>query len=182
MNCSTSLTVISLLLSESGHLLDSWSLSTWPLPATDSHPEPPYSQQRSKFTFHCTHSYRIMWNGIISHTVIQWYVVAVNKSSLLCREMWQYLGQVATFISNVGKVLRKMPSSEKGLVRQSLSSATRRYSSSSKRARTPRTESKAMPFITGDDGRLLPGACNFHFLSCDVSCDHSINCRGSAVL
>ena len=80
---------------------------------------------------------------------------------MLFREMWQYLEQVATFISNMGKVLKKMPSSEKSLVRQGLSSATRRYSASArKRVRTPRTESKAIPFITGDDGRLLPGTSN----------------------
>ena len=71
--------------------------------------------------------------------------------------MWLYLDQVATFMSNIGVVLRNMPSSEKGLVRQGLSSATRRYSASYKRMRTPRTKSKAIPFITGDDGRLLPG-------------------------
>jgi hypothetical protein len=96
--------------------------------------------------------------------------------------MWQYLDQVATFISNVGMVLRKMPSSEKGLVRQGLSSTTRRYSTSYKKARTPRTESKAIPFITGDDGNLLPGAYYDHILSCDMSCDYSINYRGSTVL
>jgi hypothetical protein len=49
--------------------------------------------------------------------------------------MWQYLDQVATFISNIGMVLRKMPSSEKSLVRQGLSSASRRYSTSYKKAK-----------------------------------------------
>ena len=98
------------------------------------------------------------------------------------REMWQYLDQVATFISNIGEVLRKMPSSEKGLVRQGLSSATRRYSSSHKRARTPRTQSKAMPFITGDDGMLLPGVYNIT-TSCHVTCHVVTNyCRGSPLL
>ena len=98
------------------------------------------------------------------------------------REMWQYLDQVATFISNIGEVLRKMPSSEKGLVRQGLSSATRRYSSSYKRARTPRTQSKAMPFITGDDGMLLPGVYNIT-TSCHVTCHVITNyCRGSPLL
>lgn len=80
--------------------------------------------------------------------------------SLPHREMWDYLDHIATFLSNMGKVLRTMPSSEKSLVRQGLSSATRRYTASQrarKRTRTPRTQSKAIPFITGDNGQLLPG-------------------------
>lgn len=77
--------------------------------------------------------------------------------------MWEYLDHVAVFLTNIGRVLKNLPSSEKSLVRQGLSSATRRYTSSqsTKRwTRTPRTESKAIPFITGKDGQLLPGGSN----------------------
>ena len=45
-------------------------------------------------------------------------------------------------MSNIGKVLKKMSSSEKSLVRHGLSSATRRYSSSYKKVRTPHTEAR----------------------------------------
>jgi len=73
--------------------------------------------------------------------------------------MWDYLEHMAFLLSNIGKVLRVMPRSESNLVRQGLSSASRRYSASDRQRRfkTPRTKSKAVPFVTGDDGRLLPG-------------------------
>ena len=74
--------------------------------------------------------------------------------------MWEYLDHIAVFLTNICKVLKMLPSSEKGLVRQGLSSATRRYSASQRgkrKTRTPRTESKAIPFITGENGQLLPG-------------------------
>ena len=77
--------------------------------------------------------------------------------------MWEYLDHVAVFLTNIGKVLKSLPSSEKSLVRQGLSSATKRYTSSQstrRKTRTPRTESRAIPFITGNDGQLLPGRSN----------------------
>lgn len=81
-----------------------------------------------------------------------------------CREMWEYLEHVALFLTNIGQVLKTLPSSEKNLVRKGLSTAaSRRYSSSQlsrKKARTPRTESRAIPFITGENGQLLPGRSN----------------------
>ena len=75
--------------------------------------------------------------------------------------MWDYLEHMAFLLSNIGEVLRVMPRSESNLVRQGLSSASRRYSASDRqrRSKTPRTKSKAVPFVTGDDGRLLPGTC-----------------------
>jgi len=75
--------------------------------------------------------------------------------------MWDYLEHMAFLLSNIGDVLRVMPRSESSLVCQGLSSASRRYSASDRqrRSKTPRTKSKAVPFVTGDDGRLLPGMC-----------------------
>ena len=57
-----------------------------------------------------------------------------------------------------------MPRSETNLVRHGLSSASRRYSAvdRTRRSQTPRTKSKAVPFVTGDDGKLLPGECTVH--------------------
>ena len=74
--------------------------------------------------------------------------------------MEDYLGTIATYLSNLGKVLKTLHSSEKSLVRQSLSSASRRkFSSQSamKKITTPQSDSKSVPFVTGEDGQLLPG-------------------------
>lgn len=76
------------------------------------------------------------------------------------REMWEYLDHIGTFLTNIGRILKTLPSSQKGLVRQGLSSATRRYGLSNharRRVTIPKSESKAIPFITGDNGQLLPG-------------------------
>ena len=65
---------------------------------------------------------------------------------------------IASYVSNVGKVLKTLPPSEKGLVRQGLSSVHRRhYSSQSENVPTPQSASKSMPFITDENGQLLPG-------------------------
>ena len=74
--------------------------------------------------------------------------------------MKDYLDTVATYLSNFGKVLKTLSSSEKSLVRQGLSSATRRHFSSRsavKKIRTPQSDSKSVPFVTREDGQLLPG-------------------------
>ena len=68
------------------------------------------------------------------------------------------LGFIASYLSNVGKVLKTLPPSEKGLVRQGLSSVHRRhYSSQSENVPTPHSASKSIPFITDENGQLLPG-------------------------
>ena len=81
--------------------------------------------------------------------------------------MWDYLEHMALLLSNIGEVLRVMPRSEAKLVRHGLSSASRRYTSFGKQlsGKTPRTKSIAVPFVTGDDGNLLPGMC-----MCNMSC------------
>ena len=73
------------------------------------------------------------------------------------REMWQYLDLVATFLTETGKVLKTIPSSEKGLLRQGLRSRYNNSFTSKQRYSTPQTKNKAIPFITGDNGQLLPG-------------------------
>ena len=78
----------------------------------------------------------------------------------LSSKMEDYLGTIATYLSNLGKVLKTLPSSEKSLVRQGLSSASRRkfFSQSAiKKITTPQSDSKSVPFVTGEDGQLLPG-------------------------
>ena len=73
------------------------------------------------------------------------------------RVMLEYLEHIAILLSNICEVLRAMPRSEAQLVRRGLS---QRYSSFDKQQRvklTPRTTSKAVPFVTGGDGKLLPG-------------------------
>lgn len=74
--------------------------------------------------------------------------------------MWDYLEHMASLLTNIGKVLRAIPPSESKLVRLSLSSMSRRQtvrSDKRKESTTPHTRSKAVPFVTGEDGRLLPG-------------------------
>ena len=70
--------------------------------------------------------------------------------------MWDYLEHIAFVLSNIVKVLRVMPQSEAKLLRRGF---TRRYTSSFRQPRfkTPRTPREAVPFVTGDDGKLLPG-------------------------
>ena len=73
------------------------------------------------------------------------------------RVMWEYLEHIAVLLSNICEVLSVMPRSEAQLVRRGLS---QRYSLSDRQQRVkliPHTRSKAVPFVTGDDGRLLPG-------------------------
>ena len=78
--------------------------------------------------------------------------------------MWDYLEHIAFVLSNIVNVLRVMSQSEAKLLRRSF---TRRYTTTLKQrpAKTPRTKSIAVPFVTGDDGNLLPGMC-----MCNVSC------------
>ena len=73
--------------------------------------------------------------------------------------MWDYFEHIAFLLSNIGNVLSVMPHSEMKLVRQSLSSASRKYSASDRQrwSKAPLTRSKSIPFVTGDDGKLLPG-------------------------
>ena len=81
----------------------------------------------------------------------------MNFSHHICsRVMWKYLEHIAVMLSNVVKVLRVMPQSEAQLLRRGL---TQRCTSSvgQRRIGTPRTTSEAVPFVTGDDGKLLPG-------------------------
>ena len=70
--------------------------------------------------------------------------------------MWDYLEHIAFVLSNIVNVLRVMPQSEAKLLRRSF---TRRYTTSLKQRPTkaPHTTSKPVPFVTGDDGKLLPG-------------------------
>lgn len=75
-------------------------------------------------------------------------------------EEFDCLGFIAKYLSNFAKVLRTLSSSEKGLVRQGLSSVHRRYyssQSSKEKVPTPQTASKSVPFITDENGQLLPG-------------------------
>ena len=82
----------------------------------------------------------------------------LNISHHICsRVMWEYLEHIAVLLSNLGEVLHVMPQSEAQFVRWSLSHG---YSPSDRHHRvklTPCTRSKAVPFVTGDDGKLLPG-------------------------
>ena len=82
----------------------------------------------------------------------------VDDSHCICsRVMWDYLEHIAFVLSNIVKVLRVMPHSEAKLMRRGY---TRRYTSSVKQRRVklaPHTASKSVPFVTGDDGKLLPG-------------------------
>lgn len=72
--------------------------------------------------------------------------------------MEDYLGFIASYLSNIGKVLKTLPSSEKGLVRQGLSSVHRRhYTSQSENIPTPQSATTSIPFITDENGHLLPG-------------------------
>ena len=71
--------------------------------------------------------------------------------------MWDYLEHMAFLLSNIGEVLRVMPRSETNLVRHGL----RRFSSVGQ-LETPCTKSKAVPFVTEDDGKLLPSVCTVH--------------------
>ena len=82
--------------------------------------------------------------------------------------MWDYLEHMALLLSNIGEVLRVIPHSEAKLVRHGLSSASRRYTSFGKqlRGKTPRTKSIAVPFVTGEDGNLLPGMCLCNMFVC----------------
>ena len=86
------------------------------------------------------------------------FIHDLNISHHICsRVMWEYLEHIAVMLSNMWEVLRVMPQSEAQHVRWSLS---QRYSPSDRQRRvklTPCTRSKAVPFVTGDDGRLLPG-------------------------
>ena len=122
-----------------GHLQGSWCLSTWSLLATESPLEPP-----------CLH---------LKSTLLWLQLSYMNEHALpyTSREMWQYLDHVATFLTETGKVLRTIPSSEKGLVRQGLLSRYNNSFTSKKRNSTPQTKNKAIPFITGENGQLLPG-------------------------
>ena len=76
--------------------------------------------------------------------------------------MWDYLEHMASLLTNIGKVLRAIPPSESKLVRKSFSSMSRRQTVRSDKRQdstTPHTRSKAVSFVTGEDGRLLPGEC-----------------------
>ena len=79
-----------------------------------------------------------------------------NSHSICSRVMWDYLEHIAFVLSNIVKVLRVMPHSEAKLLRRGF---TRRYTSSVRqpRVKTPRTTRETIPFVTGDDGKLLPG-------------------------
>jgi len=79
---------------------------------------------------------------------------------------------MASLLTNIGNVLRAIPPSESKLVRQSFSSMSRRQTVRSdkwKGPTTPHTRSKAVPFVTGEDGRLLPGEC-VHVCLCTCVC------------
>ena len=75
----------------------------------------------------------------------------------LSSKMEDYLGTIATYLYNIHKVLKTLPSSEKSLVRQGLSSASRRYFSYQSVPKKIQSGSTAVPFITGEDGQLFPG-------------------------
>ena len=81
---------------------------------------------------------------------------------LPCSKMWEYLNHVGDLLNNIRIALHAIPASEAALVRHSLSSASRAYSftdspiGKKKRALSRR---KSVPYVTGEDGRLLPGVC-----------------------
>ena len=96
-------------------------------------------------------------------------------------EEFDCLDFFASYLSNFGKVLRTLPSSEKGLVRQGLSSVQRQHYSSQtseEKVPTPQSASKSVPFITDENGQLLPGkfsnslvtssSCTYHYCSIGV--------------
>lgn len=79
--------------------------------------------------------------------------------------MWGYLEHVATVLQGMSAVLRTVSDSEAGYLRLGLSALARSQSfsvseSRQRRSRTPKTRSKAVPFVTGDDGGLVPGTLN----------------------
>jgi hypothetical protein len=75
--------------------------------------------------------------------------------------MVPFLEKTSSYLSDLGKVLKTLPPSERGLVRQGLSSVYGRHNSSmhsQKKTRSPRSESRSVPFITEENGKLLPGS------------------------
>ena len=65
---------------------------------------------------------------------------------------------IASYVSNIGQVLKTLAPSQQGLVRQGLSSVHRRhYSSQSEKVPTPQSATKSIPFVTDENGQLLPG-------------------------
>lgn len=65
-----------------------------------------------------------------------------------------YLKKIGPYLSYFGKVLRMLPSSEKG---QDLSSVYAQNSPSQNKSCSPCSESKSVQFITSENGQLLPG-------------------------
>ena len=86
--------------------------------------------------------------------------------------MVPFLEKICSYLSDFGKVLKTLPPSERGLVRQGLSSVYgrgRHYSSmhSQKETRSPRSGSKSVPFITEENGKLLPGNTRSFLFNCN---------------
>ena len=76
--------------------------------------------------------------------------------------MWAYLDHVGDLLNNIHVALLTIPASEVALVRRSLSVVSRTYISTDThigKKNIPVSRRKSVPYVTGEDGRLLPGVC-----------------------
>ena len=75
-------------------------------------------------------------------------------------DMWDFLEYISTLMHGMNQVLRTVSTSDTKLLREGLSPRARSASMSfhgKDKKKSPRTQSKAVPHVTGEDGGLLPG-------------------------
>ncbi len=97
---------------------------------------------------------------IYKHTIKTFFYLHVF------REIWGYLEHLTTLLKGMKEVLRALSSTDSYILREELSP---RFHSrtchvfwregSLSRPRIPSTSSTVTPFVTGEDGDLLPGTC-----------------------
>ena len=78
--------------------------------------------------------------------------------------MWEYLKHIAELLQNFKRVLQAVPDEDRDPFRRGLRASVRQrtYSFSVHLpAVRPRTASKAIPFLTGEDGNLLPAVLEY---------------------
>ncbi len=73
--------------------------------------------------------------------------------------MWGYLEHLVSLLGGMNEVLRTVSESEATYLREGLSAQSRShsFSRSTRERRTLKTRSKAVQFVTGEDGGLVPG-------------------------
>ncbi len=74
---------------------------------------------------------------------------------------------LAALLQGMSEVLHTVSKSEAAYLREGLSAMDRSASFSGReaqkrRSRTPKTRSKAVPFVTGEDGGVVPGEFNLY--------------------